>query len=747
MNTATPNTITIDVTNDLEVLSDLKKFFVGEKPAVFEIGSEISHFAGQPIESVIRSNPAKLVLQGDHRWQLPQGISFSLNADASCTVGVSNTSTKFAFQKSPGSNDTADLFAGPVEALVYVNIDLDFDIQGSLSGSGSVGGFGIAGKSSGAATTTLSYCHPVSSTLETMAAIKSAFNALSFPLKPDCALGMAVGSVGKVSFSGSVNVALDLSYGFPSYKFSARNPVLAAAGIQLGPEKLKPPKISIDSGAEASISYKHSDNFTVIVTKSDATTAMVHFLRSADDEVGESVGVTVGLTATSVSAKLDTQKLAQAVTNQVNVTPPGLANAIASGVSGLQDSLVSSTNQFLSTHEDDVGLMFSLSQQRGRTLLFHFKVDLLVAGGNLAQRSWMAMAKGDLGDALKIGGFTLLEDSGVAQSLKRSSAIDLHFFSFHLGKESDFFENSVVRLTRDGSICFFADQGEEAKYTFSHKTTTETIHFVATAGEQNWGASLKEVDIDLAIDLSETGNPAEANRIANTVLAIPASPVAQSAHRAMLDYAVSHNGKALTLTGIFKSRAYGKLTCSAFTKDAHGRAIAPSLPQELDRQNWEAFQVEVKRLIPDLATLVSDLTYSNWMDWNVYINFQVGDKADESHVPNRRSHGNDLEAAKRLFGDDKGRRYYAFLEASTGFMNLCDDLHSLTIKTSDAEQNWADLLGTLQKWIKSDTDPDWSKPALGALLRLCSRDSDFQISSRLRRASDGSGFSCTLTVS
>ncbi len=742
----TPTTISLNVTKDLEPGSDLRTFFNGQEAAIFKVGSEVIEFAGQPIRSAI-STSTKLTLDGDHSWKLPQGISFSLKGSANCTLAISDTSTKFSIQKKIDSSDTTNLVEGPTNGLLYINIDLDFDISGNLSGSGTVGGIGIGGKLSSAETATFSYCHPVSAALETVAAIKDAFSSLFFPFKPDCALHMPVGSIGKVSFTGSFNTEFDVSYGFGNYKFSAQSLRLAGSAVQLGPEKLQPPDITIDTGAKGSISYKHSDNFTVLVSKSDASTAEVTLLRSADSEVGESVGINVGISSTAANITLNTQKLAQTISDQVNAVPPTLANTLASSASTVQDSLVSKANNFLSAHKGDVGLMLSLSQHPGRMVLFDFKVDLAAAAGTLAHGSWSAMVNGDLGAALRIGGFKLLEDSGVADSLRRSCIIQLHFFNFQLGAGHDFFKNSVTKIGPDGSIRFFFDAGEEAKFTVGHETTTETIHFVATATEENWGSDPKDVEVDFRIDLSETKNPGDANRIDSTVGAIPADPAAQSAQHKMLDYVANNKDKTLTLIGIFKPSAYRKLSCSPYTKDDKGNLHPPALPQEQDRDNWSAFHAQVESLMHDVSDLVMPLTYTNWMDWNVYINYQIGDQPDDNHVPDRRGHGLDLEAARRLFGQDKGTRYYPFLEASTRFLNLCDDLKSLANSRADTPEQWKELLGTLENWIKSDTDPDWSKAAFGALLSLCSQGGAPQVAAEFQHAKDNSSFTCTLILS
>ena len=136
----TPTTITIDVTKDLESFSDLKSFFAGQRAAIFDIGKEVAKFVGEPVQSAVGCAPANLTLTGDHSWELPLGIGFTLNADAKCTVAVSATSNAFSIQKSIDSTDTTDISSGPTDGIVYVNIDLDFDISSDASGSGTVSG-------------------------------------------------------------------------------------------------------------------------------------------------------------------------------------------------------------------------------------------------------------------------------------------------------------------------------------------------------------------------------------------------------------------------------------------------------------------------------------------------------------------------------------------------------------------------------------------------------------------------------
>ena len=312
----------------------------------------------------------------------------------------------------------------------------------------------LQGKASGSRTTTLSYCQAVSAEMETAAAIKAAFDGLIFPIQPDCALRMPVGSIGKVNFDGVLDCELDITYGLGNYKLSAQSLGSAQDCVKVAWDKLTPPSLDIDAGAKASLTYKHTDHFGVIVQKVDANTALLYLVRSANDETGQSVGISVGMSATSVSCTVDPVQLTNTIRQMTGGGSPRLASDVAALAGDLQTSLMGKANDWLSDHKGDAGLMLSLSQQSGRCVLFTFKVDLSsVTAQTLARQSWVALMSGDLRQALQIGGFTLQPGSGVSESLKRSSCIQLHFFNlFQLTQTSDFFKNSVTRLAPDGSI-------------------------------------------------------------------------------------------------------------------------------------------------------------------------------------------------------------------------------------------------------------------------------------------------------
>lgn len=746
--TASSTNVTIDVTKDLGSLSDLKNLFTGQGTAIFGIGSELSKYAGQPIHSAVKSTPVKLTVQGDPKWKTKSGISFSLTPAASCTIAVSDTSTKFSVVKSVDTTECINICAGPSAGVVYINIDLDCDIKGNVSGSGKIGGLGISGKASGSSSATLSYCHPVNANTETVAALKQAFAALFFPFEPDCALNMPVGSIGKVNFDGTLNCELDVTYGLGSYKLSAQNLGLTKQGVKVAWDKLTPPSVNINAGAKASVGYTHSDNFSVLVQKIDAATAHLYLLRSAKNETTESVGITVGISPTACSATVDAAKLTDTIKHTTGSGSPTLASDVASYAQDIQTNLVTKANKWLSSKKGDAGLMLSLSQQNGRTILFAFNVNLSAATATLVKESWEQLVSGDLRKALQIGGFTLLPGSGVAETLKHSCALQLHFFNFHLASETDYFRNSTTKLGPDGCIEFYFDVGQEAQFTVNNATTTASIHFVATATEDTQGAdNYRKAEVDLYIELSEKNNPNEATRIASAIGALGVNATVQAAQQRMLAFVAANQSKTLSLINIFKPAAYQKLSCSPYTTDANHKVHPPALPQQQDQNNWDAFQAMVESLMADMAPIASPMKYATWMDWNVKSNDSITAQVDATHLPNRRQVGDYTGASQYLFGAD-WQPPNKFLLASTRFLQLCDNLQSLAAVVAKIEtpEDWNNVVDMLTKWVKSGVDPDWSKPALGALLYLCSLGK-YQVDADFQQPKDNSKLTCTVTLS
>lgn len=736
MATSAP-TLSIDVLKDLSSASSLKSLLKENQTAVFQMLAEWVADSTKTIQETAAARPsASISLTTSAIWTLPAGIVFSLTPAAKCKISVDSVSETFAVAMNIDSTATTNISGGPTAGIVYINIDLDFGIQAAASGSGTVGGVGIAGKLAGSAATTFSFCQPVDATLSTPDAIKRAFEQLVFPLHPACANSMEPGAFAKVAFDGTFNCELDVTYGLGDYKVAG--PDLTSVQQSLGNiAQLTAPSLEVDAGVKGSITYTHADHFAVIVTRSgDAAT--LYLIRSSENDWSGSLGIKVGVTVTAASVTVDQNKLqgvAQSVTGNA-----GLANQIASAatqqINPLQDSLNAKLNKWASDASGTTGLSVASSRQRGHIALFVFDVRVMEA--NLVEQSWAALVRGSISEALALKGLHLRAGSGVSDSLKKSSSLQFQLFNFFsFSRVSDYFSNSYTELAKDGTIRIHRDLGDEV--TTATKTAMQKfrIFFEATA-TQLGGGHVSNAAVDLCIEMSEAGSAKHANALANVIGFLPGSQGLNAAQSAMIQFVASNSTGVLDLLLIFKSSAYQKLHASSYNGSK-----APALPQQQDQDNWMAFQAATERLVPDLS-FVDQLKYRTWAAYNVASIDQPG----SNKTPDRKHLGNPNSGLAVLQQFSAPELVAYFLRASQGFMNFCDDLRTLAIGLNGVENSrqWQDLLTFLTSIITDDNYVDFAQPTAAALLTLCS-EGGARTSNVFARSSSGSSFACTTTIS
>lgn len=737
--------ISIDVMKDLASVSALKDFLQSNQGAIFNIGEELAQFASQPISNAAVANAsASVTLTATASWETSNNITFSLTPSASCTISIAQSSTTFAVaMEIDDTSSTTNVSAQTPAGCVYVNIALDFSIQGSMSGSGSVGGVGIAGQASGAKEATLMFCQPVNASTNTLDAIKNAFSNLVFPLDPSCALQMTAGSLAKCAFDGTLNCEVDVTYGLGDHTFSAPSVANVLQSIQKvsgNVIQISNPSIEVTGGIKGSLTYAHSDHFAVIVSKADSNSANLYLVRSSENDWGASVGVTVGVTTTAPQVTIDPTALT-GVVQQVTGNS-SLASAVASAASQPLNNLVSGANAKLTNWASDVsgtiGLSAGLSRQHGHTALFNFAVDLTKAV--LVQESWKALTDGSVVQALALKGFTLDAGSGVSDSVKKSATFQFQFFNlFAFSSTTDYFSNAYTELGPDGSIRVFRDVGQEQQTKTKKALSQFRIHFVATADEDVMANVTKAV-VNLQVELTSQGNSKSGAHLANSVGTIPGNAVVHSAQQTMATYVANHPKGTLNLMVSIAPSGYAKLSATPY----NGSKPLP-LPHEQDQDNWKAFQFATESLMPDV-NFVPNLSFANWMEFNRDAVDQVG----STMIPDRRQAGNPQAVPSTFLTQfsPAAQLVSYFLLASQGFMNLCDDLHMLATVTAQANSmdQWNSVLSFLTTIITQDTFIDYAEPILGALLGLCTV-AGAHASASLATAADSSSMTCTLQVS
>jgi hypothetical protein len=124
------------------------------------------------------------------------------------------------------------------------------------------------------------------------------------------------------------------------------------------------------------------------------------------------------------------------------------------------------------------------------------------------------------------------------------------------------------------------------------------------------------------------------------------------------------------------------------------------------------------------------------------------DQVDSTIAPDRRQLGNPDHVPQSFF-DSIGAPVQVsfFLQASAGFMNLCEDLKILAASTAavDDTDHWHNLLSFLTNIVTKDVFIDYAAPTVGALLYQCSVGGA-EATAVVDLPQDASSLTCTLTL-
>jgi hypothetical protein len=590
-------------------------------------------------------------------------------------------------------------------------MSIDFQISGSASGSGNINGLGISGNVKGSTDTSVSFCHLVSGDMTLRDAIEETFETFVFSLEPSCATEMSSGDIAQVNFNGSLGCSLDVSYGIANVNFSAPGVASVLDSVAKGAAQFTLPSGKINIGADASVSYTHTDDFTVIVQKLDSSDAFLYVMRAHKNDESESLQVSAAVTITNTpGVTINSTELEQSV-NSIAGTGGDQAAAYATDVAqGLNAKL---SNWINNTVQKGASLGLDWDQHHSVSMLFKYQIAL--GDVDLVDRSWIALCSGNLRGAVGMGGLIPEPGSGISDQLSRSFTVSLKFFNFFSAADkTTYFKNTYVVVTAAGDLCYMFDIGKESDTDVNKSKRTCLIHFVATVNEST-AATVSNAEVDLEIEMSASNDQTEAGRIGDLVGFIPPNQQVNQAQKTMQQFVSGKPSGTLDLVCILKPSAYGRLSCSEYV------GSKPPANQQQDSENWSRFHDASVGLL-NLGFLGS-LSYYDWQQFNVLCVYGEG----VSGVPDRHSVGNPAAVPPSFLSniDAPAALVSYFLLNSAEFMNLCDDLHQLAGLTSAPQTSAQDitiynqlLTSLVELILKRDVNNDYSKPAVAALLGL-----------------------------
>ena len=719
--------------SDLSSVSQLKKLIQGNARPVFDFGAAVAPYWNSAVQTIPNGTTADIAVSGSGNWKTTTGIGFGLSGSAKCQLKVVTSGSVFSYAPDLKSQPTAKLPTAPYNGSAYIVLSLDFQISGTVSGSGNISGIGIGGKAMGSADASVTFCHLIDGTSTLSAAIEEAFDRFVFPFEPGCSADMGIGDIATVNFHGTLGCSLDVSYGITDISFAAPGVASALSSATQGSAQFTLPAGKVEIGAKASVSYTHEDDFTAIVQRSTANTAFLYVMRARKNDGSEAITVsaTVNITNTP-GVTIDSQKLQQAIDGISGVGGAQAAAAAADLAQGLTNKL----NGWIKSVNQGASLGAEWDQHQAASALFKYNINL--NDGTSVGRSWTDLCTGDLRRAVADGGLIPLPGSGISTQLSTSFTIKLQFFNlFSATSKTTYFNNTYVVVTQSGDLRYMYDIGKEAEVDVQKSKRVCRIHFVVTIDQTSAG-NLSSTDVDLELELTATNNQAEAGHIGDVVGLIPPNQLVNQAQKAMQQFVTNNPSGTLNLVCILKPSAYGRLSCSEYIGNN------PPMNQQQDSENWLAFQGACSGLLN--LRYAAGLRYSDWQAFNRLCVYD-----EDTGTADRRHSGNPFNVPPSFWGNNRDISEHVsyFLGNSAAFMNLCDDLHQLAglaTNTSTAMQDirrYNDVLITLVGFIVSkDINIDFSKPAIAAILRL-SNAKDIVAKSE---ASPGS-YTCTVTIS
>lgn len=545
--------------------SALRSMILGQLDAHFPLLGTLINYADQPISKAAEAkasasfNPTKAC-----SWKPTNGFVFSFSPSARCTIAVSASSETFDVAMNIESiSSTEKVSATAPRGSVYINIDLDFAIQGNVSVTAPLGTIGISGKASGSQAASLSCSLPVAGTLSTPDAIREAFETFVFPLDPACLGRLRTGTLLKVAFDANLSCDLDVTYGLGNYKVAAPdlNSVQASMKNLVG---FKPPSTSVDVGVKGSFSYIHSGDFSLIINRTGEATAKMYLTRSSEDDADASLGVSAQVTTCVPALKVDPtalQTVAQDITKNAAVAKQ-VASATNGGTNELIIGLIGKLTNWAKDGTGTVGLTAGLSRQKGHVALFVFDVDLTQP---TVSEGWKQLVDGTPLLALSHTGFTLDQGSGISDSLTRAATLKFQFFNlFAFTSTEEYFNNSFAEIGKDGSIQIVHEIGREHDDVANKRQRKIRFYFEATATQSPSSVSISNAQVDLCMELSETGNSVYGATLANVIGFLPSTASTNDAQEQMIAYVHSKPAGTLDLKFTLKQSAYRRISASPF---------------------------------------------------------------------------------------------------------------------------------------------------------------------------------------
>jgi hypothetical protein len=600
----------------------------------------------------------------------------------------------------------------------YTRLTLSFNISGNAAATYSGGAYGVKAALDANSTYKIVFCKAFARATLLSDAIKQTFESFVLPFNKNTLAQMAPGDYLQHEFDGNLHLSFGAYAGMDKalYAGQGSTDVLQALGSSV--VKLSATTApEIKAGANLNFSFQYQNKFEALLSKQTAI-AHLHLFRSEITHINTRIKANLSFdTGTSASITTNVQTLQDSINSAVagtSATAGKILNPVLTAGSAGVSKYVAEVNSKLTSWLNrgngiQTNLQAAIETTKDRTLLVGYAFDLAAPQYPAA---WQAAIDGDFVKAFNAGAVTLDIGSGLEQSYQAKTSCAANFFNlWHWNTWSDFATNASLVYAGNNIFHLVAKAGRDTE-TDSVGAMRSMNFYFALAANVDAGGTASATDLTLHLDLTSKGDKAASSRIAKLLEALHGGPACDALAKNLDNFSDSSKTGTVELHIAIPQQSFMRINCDP-----------PAASTYNDKVNWDAFAKAADDLeawpIPNAVSSQNAAylqTFQAWKTLNSTVNNPV----------NRINTNYPIGTWPDTFpiGLDSGRQNLILnsLTAGQNFMNFCADLKALAQATSvtAVPQPWEDLLKQVTNATKRDANVDFARPAVLALIRLCS---------------------------
>ena len=694
---------------------DAVKSLRSDAALLFHLAAVWRSLLDQPLGSV-----APNLVSGDIQYsgppvQFPLGpVQFGLQANAAASLALHTSGVLLSFQDGL-DQPTTQTIAVPA-GVAYLALTLHLNLSGNVTFTYSGGAYGVTAELDATRTYAVSFFKAFPPSTPVRQALSALFESFVLPLHKDTFQQLSEGDYLLHEFDGNLHLAFGAYAGVQSVLYAGQSAVdvskcqlspLAGFSVAASP--------TVKAGVSLSVPLTYCSQFEALLCRAGSA-GRLHLFRSSrrDAQARLAAGITLSANASLTLTPGDAGTLQRSLIAAAGGADTTEGKAVSTilartgAVAEIQQYIADANDKLLAwtgrANGHQLNLELAIDQQSTRTSLAGYTFDL--ASPQFSQ-AWEFAYNGDLLAALETGAVTLDVGSGLEREYQRRTACTCNVFGLFRYSSWDQFSSST-------SLVYAGHNTFHLQETVGHAAQSQqplgalhslNLYFTAAADVSRAG-TLSQAEATLHLDLTAKGDRKALAAMARLLEVLGAQPLA----RELTSFGSNQPQGIAELNITISPGAYGRITCGDVGGD-----LQP------DILNWQAFADAADALQAwPLAHLSPDAarTFKSYFGWQ-----QLNMAATGTSFIDRTNVGNAANAWPERFPAvtiPHALVVYSML-AGQHFMNFCASLKGLADRNGAVASDtlWTNLNKELGDALKQESDIDFIRPAMLAVIRLC----------------------------